>query len=144
MYQGGLQVGFGQWALGASGAIYSNYKQAGFFGQFAAPSDDASPRHGDLQKDRRNLEAYPPPCGPPNELRKLRMGAAAPIIIGISGVSRAAYGIRLLEGLQSGGIRAHLDRKARAEARTGRGSWRISGSGTCGASVGKLKPSCWR
>ena len=36
----------------------------------AAPSDDASPRHGDLQKDRRNLEAYPPPCGPPNELRK--------------------------------------------------------------------------
>ena len=47
------------------------------------------------------------------------MGAAAPIIIGIGGVSGAAYGIRLLEVLQSGGIRAHLDRKARAEARTG-------------------------
>lgn len=36
------------------------------------------------------------------------MDAAAPIIIGISGASGAAYGIRLLEALQSGGIRTHL------------------------------------
>jgi flavin prenyltransferase len=36
------------------------------------------------------------------------MGAAAAIIIGISGASGAAYGIRLLEVLQSGGIRTHL------------------------------------
>src|SRR5579862_1519214 len=41
----------------------------------AAPSDKASPRHGDLQKDRRKLEACPPACGPPHELRKPRMGA---------------------------------------------------------------------
>jgi hypothetical protein len=33
------------------------------------------------------------------------MGAAAPIIIGISGASGDAYGVRLLEVLQSGGIR---------------------------------------
>ena len=40
-YQGGVQVGVGRFAVGASGAFYQNYAQAGFFAQGASPSDDA-------------------------------------------------------------------------------------------------------
>jgi hypothetical protein len=40
-YQGGVQVGLGRFAVGASGAFYQNYAQAGFFAQGAFPSDDA-------------------------------------------------------------------------------------------------------
>jgi hypothetical protein len=39
-YQAGVQVGIGHWALGASGAYYVNYKQAGYAANSASPSDD--------------------------------------------------------------------------------------------------------
>jgi outer membrane protein OmpU len=39
-YQAGVQVGFGHWSLGASGAYYVNYLEAGFPATTAAPSDD--------------------------------------------------------------------------------------------------------
>jgi len=41
MYQGGFQVGFGPWAVGASGAYYQNYHLDGFNAQGVAPGDDA-------------------------------------------------------------------------------------------------------
>jgi len=39
-YQAGLQVGIGHWALGASGAYYVNYQEAGYAATTASPSDD--------------------------------------------------------------------------------------------------------
>ena len=41
MYQGGFQVGFGPFAVGASGAYYQNYHNDGFNAQGVTPGDDA-------------------------------------------------------------------------------------------------------
>ena len=39
-YQGGIQVGYGHWTVGASGAYYVNYLEVGFPATTAFPSDD--------------------------------------------------------------------------------------------------------
>jgi len=39
-YQGGLQLGFGQFKVGVSGAYYENYAQTGYAATTASPSDD--------------------------------------------------------------------------------------------------------
>lgn len=39
-YQGGIQVGYGHWTVGASGAYYVNYLEVGYPATTAFPSDD--------------------------------------------------------------------------------------------------------